>query len=63
VSDTRWSTWRATASSLIRHFETVFVPGPLQVPEYARYVLTAMKSLYEAIDDVDAAVDERMRRA
>ena len=51
-------------SSLIRHFETVYVPGPLQVPDYARRVLTEMISLHDLeIDDVDAAVGERMLRA
>lgn len=48
---------------LIRHFETVYVPGLLQVPAYARRVLTEMVSLHELeTDDVDAAVEARMRR-
>lgn len=50
-------------SHLIRHFETVYVPGLLQVPAYARRVLTEMISLHDLeIDDVDAAVDSRMAR-
>jgi transcriptional regulator with XRE-family HTH domain len=53
----------ARSSGLIRHYETTFIPGPLQVPEYAHHVLTAMKTLHETIDDVDAAVEERMQRA
>jgi len=51
------------ASHLIRHFETVYVPGLLQVPEYARRVFTEMVSLHDLeIDDVDAAVEERLQR-
>lgn len=51
------------ASSVIGHFETVYVPGLLQVPGYIRSVLTEMVSLHSLdIDDVDAAVDARMRR-
>lgn len=50
-------------SHLIRHFETVYVPGLLQIPEYARRVLTEMISLHDLeIDDVDAAVATRMQR-
>ncbi len=52
----------ARTSDLIRHFETTFVPGPLQVPEYAHAILSAMKELHGTIDDVDAAVGERMQR-
>ncbi len=53
----------ARTSGLIRHFETVYVPGPLQVPDYARRVLTEMIPLHNLeIDDVDAAVEERMQR-
>jgi transcriptional regulator with XRE-family HTH domain len=49
---------------LIRHLETVYVPGPLQIPDYARRVLTEMITLHDLeIDDVDAAVQERMARA
>lgn len=50
-------------SRLIRHFETVYVPGLLQVPGYANRVLTEMVTLQELeIDDVDAAVGARMQR-
>lgn len=50
-------------SHLIRHFETVYVPGLLQVPDYARRVLTEMISLHDLeINDVDAAVAARMQR-
>lgn len=49
-------------SSVICHFETVFVPGLLQVPAYAHRVLTEMRDLHGTIDDVDAAVATRMQR-
>lgn len=50
-------------SHLIRHFETVYVPGLLQVPAYARRVFAEMISLHGLeIDDVDAAVAMRMQR-
>jgi transcriptional regulator with XRE-family HTH domain len=49
-------------SHLIRYFEASYVPGLLQVPDYARRVLTEMISLHDLeIDDVDAAVAARMR--
>lgn len=51
------------AASLIRHFETVWVPGLLQVPEYARRVFEEMIDLHQLeTDDVDAAVAARMQR-
>lgn len=54
----------AAEATLIRHFETAFVPGPLQIPEYAHRILTEMISLHSLeIDDIDAAVQERMARA
>lgn len=54
----------AASSHLIRHFETTFVPGPLQIPGYAKRILTEMIPLHGLeIDDVDAAVQERMARA
>jgi transcriptional regulator with XRE-family HTH domain len=54
----------AASSHLIRHFETAFIPGPLQIPDYARRVLAEMIPLHGLeIDDVDAAVTERMARA
>ncbi len=50
-------------SQRIRHFETVYIPGLLQVPDYARQVLTEMISLHDLeVDDVDAAVEARMLR-
>jgi transcriptional regulator with XRE-family HTH domain len=50
-------------ASLIRHFETVYVPGLLQVPEYARRVFEEMIELHQLeIDDVDAALAVRMQR-
>jgi transcriptional regulator with XRE-family HTH domain len=50
-------------ASVIRHFETVFVPGLLQVPEYARRVFEEMIDLHQLeTDDVDAAVAARMQR-
>jgi len=53
----------AASSRLIRHFETTFIPGPLQIPDYARRILTEMIALHDLeIDDVDAAVQERMAR-
>jgi Domain of unknown function (DUF5753) len=49
---------------LIRHFETVYVPGLLQTPDYARRILAEMVTLHDLeIDDVDAAVAARMQRA
>jgi hypothetical protein len=53
----------AASSTVIRHFETTFIPGPLQIPAYARRILTEMISLHGLeVDDVDAAVTERMAR-
>jgi hypothetical protein len=50
-------------ATLIRHFETVFIPGLLQVPEYARRVFEEMIELHQLeIDDVDAALAVRMER-
>jgi transcriptional regulator with XRE-family HTH domain len=50
-------------ASLVRHFETVYVPGLLQTPEYARRVLAEMVTLHgPGVDDVDAAVAVRMQR-
>lgn len=50
-------------STVVRHFETVYVPGLLQIAEYARRVLGEMVDLHGLpIDDVDAAVAERMQR-
>lgn len=50
-------------STEIRHLETVYVPGLLQVPGYAKRVLEEMIDLHGLeIDDVDAAVAARMER-
>ncbi|MGC3864585.1 helix-turn-helix domain-containing protein [Micromonospora chersina] len=50
-------------SRLIRHFETVYVPGLLQTADSARRSLTEMVELHNLdIADVDAAVATRMQR-
>lgn len=50
-------------SRLIRHFETVYVPGLLQITEYARRVLSEMVDLHGLdVKDVDAAVAARIQR-
>lgn len=50
-------------SHVIRHFETVYVPGLLQVSEYARAVLAEMVWLHDLdVEDVSAAVATRMQR-
>jgi transcriptional regulator with XRE-family HTH domain len=50
-------------ATLIRHFETVFVPGLLQVEGYARRVFTEMIELHQLeVEDVDAAIAVRMQR-
>lgn len=50
-------------SARIRYFETIWMPGLLQTPDYARAVLLESAELHDAdVDDVDAAVAERMRR-
>jgi transcriptional regulator with XRE-family HTH domain len=46
-------------ASRIRFFETAWVPGLLQTPEYAHRVFTEMATLHGA-RDVDAAVAQRM---
>jgi transcriptional regulator with XRE-family HTH domain len=54
----------AQDAGLIRHFETAYVPGPLQIPDYARCVLHEIRGLHNLpVDDVDEAVAERMQRA
>jgi transcriptional regulator with XRE-family HTH domain len=50
-------------SRVICHFETVYVPGLLQITEYARGVLQEMIGLHGLeVSDVDAAVAARMQR-
>lgn len=49
-------------ASMLRNFETTFVPGLLQTPEYARCRLAEAVRYDGASDDLDAAVYERMRR-
>lgn len=49
-------------SQSIRNFESVFVPGLLQTPEYARYRLAESLEEIGAADDVDEAVAARMQR-
>jgi transcriptional regulator with XRE-family HTH domain len=51
------------SSSTIRHFETVYIPGPLQTADYARRVLTEMVDLHGLdVQDIEAAVASRMQR-
>lgn len=53
----------AAKSTFIRYFDTAFVPGFLQVPEYMRRIFDEMIRLHELkIDDVDAAIAERLER-
>lgn len=53
----------AGGAHTLRFWETVFVPGPIQVPDYARSIFTEMISLHSPeVDDVDAAVEARMQR-
>jgi transcriptional regulator with XRE-family HTH domain len=49
-------------SETIRNFESVFVPGLLQTPEYARYRLAENLDDIGATNDVDDAVAARMQR-
>lgn len=54
--------WAANAQR-IRYFDTVYVPGWLQTREYTHRVLSEMVTLHSLpIDDVDAAVAQRMQR-
>lgn len=48
---------------LIRDFETVYIPGLLQIPEYARRVRQEMVPLHDlAMDDSEAAVAKRVQQ-
>lgn len=49
-------------ATVVRNFETTFVPGLLQTPEYARFRLAEAVEYDGAGDDLDAAVYERMSR-
>ena len=50
-------------ASVVRHLQTVVVPGLLQTPEYARAILTAARrQLQITEDDVEVAVATRMER-
>jgi len=49
-------------SSLIRHVDPIWIPGPLQIPDYMRRVFREMVVLHNLRDDVEAAVTERVRR-
>ncbi len=49
-------------ATVVRNFETTFVPGLLQTPEYARCRLAEAVEYDGAGDDLDAAVYERMHR-
>jgi transcriptional regulator with XRE-family HTH domain len=49
-------------AAFVRNFETVFVPGLLQTPEYARFRLAERLDEIGAPDDVETAVAARMRR-
>lgn len=51
------------ASSTVRHFETVYVPGLLQTPEYVRRIMTESYRMHRADpSDLDEAVRQRMLR-
>ena len=47
---------------LFRAFEPGVVVGLLQTAEYARHIVAKVRRLYEATDDVDAAIRVRMQR-
>jgi len=50
-------------STLIRHFETAYVPGPLQTRAYAQRVLEESARLHGLeVDDLQASVDTRLLR-
>jgi len=50
-------------STVFRHFETVYIPGPLQTPEYARRILIESARLHHVeVDDLDESVRQRMLR-
>jgi len=48
---------------LVRHFETAYVPGLLQTPEYARRVFDEQVQLHGLdVEDVEAAIAVRLER-
>jgi transcriptional regulator with XRE-family HTH domain len=50
-------------SHLVRNFETVYVPGLLQIPEYTRRIRQEMVPLHDLqVDDSDAAVAKRVQQ-
>lgn len=49
-------------SFLIRHVDPVWIPGPLQIPDYMRRVFREMAVLHSLQDDVEATVSERIKR-
>lgn len=54
---------RVRQATLIRHFETVFVPGPLQTADYARRVLAeSLRRHRSEVNDLDEAVNQRLLR-
>ncbi|GAB1822535.1 helix-turn-helix domain-containing protein [Herbidospora sp. RD11066] len=46
----------------LRIFEAGLVPGLLQTAEYSRNIFQKVRRVYEAVDDVDAAIRVRMQR-
>jgi len=49
-------------TALLRGFQTMFVPGLLQTPEYARALMTDSMEFHEVTNDLDEAIAARMRR-
>lgn len=51
-----------SATTLMRWYEPVLVPGLLHTAEYAREVMRRVIEFYDVPDDLDAGVAERMER-
>ncbi len=49
-------------STLIRYFDTAWIPGLLQTRDYARRVLEEFREINGSRDDIEEAVATRMRR-
>lgn len=49
-------------ATTIQAFDTAAVPGLLQTPDYARHILRSQAEFFGVPDDVDEAVQARMRR-